>query len=273
MISVAAVQFDPKISSTRENTRRIVDLIERAVDSGVKLAVFPEAAVSGYVFESREDAMESAESIPGPSSDAIATECARNGAHVVFGLLEKEQDALFNAALFCGPNGIIGHYRKTHLPHLGVDRFCSRGDLPLRVFDSPVGRVGIMICYDQRFPEVARCLALSEAEIIALPTNWPRGAESAPDFILRTRALENRVFVVGANRVGHERGTEFIGRSCIFDPSANRLAEADGFSEIILRADIDPALAREKRLIIEKDKFEMDTVGDRRPDLYGQLVK
>ncbi len=273
MIKVAAVQFDPKIGKSQENLRRVLDLLEQSAASGVKLAVFPEAAISGYVFDTLQEAVSVAEPVPGPASRALARRCAQLGVCAVVGLLEREGSRVYNSAMVCGPDGWIGRYRKTHLPYLGVDRFTTSGNTPLGVFETPFGKVGVMICYDQRFPEVSRCLALEGADIIALPTNWPRGAESAPEFILRTRALENRVFLIGANRVGKERGAEFIGRSCIFDPAGKRLAEADATTETVLCAEIDPSLARQKRLIIEKGKFEMDTVGDRRPELYGILVE
>ncbi|HEV8129808.1 MAG TPA: carbon-nitrogen hydrolase family protein [Acidobacteriota bacterium] len=273
MVKVAAVQFDPKIGKNRRNLKRILELLKQAAESGAKLAVFPEAAISGYVFDSLEEAISVAEDIPGPTTDALEEQCARLNISAVVGLLERSGRRVYNAAVLCGPNGCIGRYRKAHLPYLGVDRFATRGNTPLSVFETPVGRVGVMICYDQRFPEVSRCLTLQGADIIALPTNWPRGAENAPEFILRTRAVENRVFLIGANRVGIERGTEFIGRSCILDPSGNRLADADGASESVLRCEIDPEQARQKRVIIEKGKFEMDTVRDRRPELYGALVE
>jgi len=273
MTKVAAIQFNPVIGKPRENLERICAWLDEAAAKGVNLAVFPEAALSGYVFDERSEAFSIAEPIPGPSSRKFEEKCAELKICAVTGLLERDGDRLFNAAILCGPDGMIGRYRKTHLPFLGVDRFATPGDLPLRVQDTSAGRVGVMICYDQRFPEVARCLALEGADIITLPTNWPVGAESAPEFILRTRALENRVFLIGANRVGTERGARFIGRSCILDPAGNRLAEADADSEIMLQADIDPMKARQKRLVIEKGKFEMDTVGDRRPDLYGILVE
>ena len=273
MVKVAAVQFDPKIGQSQQNLHRVLSLLGKAAASGVDLAVFPEASISGYVFDSLEEAFSVAEPVPGPASLALEGRCAKLGIHAIVGLLEREGNRIYNSAIVCGPNGLIGHYRKAHLPYLGVDRFAIPGNTPLRVFQTAAGKVGVMICYDQRFPEAARCLTLEGADMIALPTNWPRGAESAPEYILRTRALENRVFLIGANRVGKERGAEFIGRSCIFDPAGNRLAEADGASEAILCAEIDPALARQKRLIIEKGKFEMDTVGDRRPELYGILVE
>ncbi len=130
---------------------------------------------------------------------------------------------------------------------------------------------GLIICYDLRFPEAARCLALGGAEIVALPTNWPQGSDSAPDFIAPTRAVENRIFLVACNHCGHECGLGFIGKSAIFDPSGQRLAQA-AFGEEIIIASLDPSLAQQKRLVIRPGEFEMGTTSGRRPELYTALI-
>src|SRR5207244_4015317 len=120
---------------------------------------------------------------------------------------------------------------------------------------------GILICYDVRFPEAARTLTLRGADVLIVPTNWPEGAESAPEFLTRARAWENRVYVVACNRVGVEKGTRFIGRSQIVAPDGRFLAQADGESETILYGDIDPNQARQKRVVIQPGVFELDPVG------------
>ena len=114
---------------------------------------------------------------PGPTTEAFERECARLGHPRVTGLLERDGDTLYNAAILVGPDGLIGSYRKTHLPFLGVDRFVMPGD-ELKVFDTPLGRIGLIICYDLRFPEVTRTLALAGADIVALPTELPDGREA-----------------------------------------------------------------------------------------------
>jgi predicted amidohydrolase len=124
-----------------------------------------------------------------------------------------------------------------------------------------------------RFPEAARCLALDGADIIALPTNWPQGAQVSPDFVAPTRAMENHLFLIAVNRAGEERGVEFIGKSQIVDPGGRRLALADTTEETIITARLDPALARQKRVIVTPGVFEIDPVGDRRPELYHRIVE
>ena len=272
-ITVAGIQFDPKIGLVRENRVRILSLIDEVAGQGAKLVVFPECALSGYVFEDLDEAWMASERVPGPSTDAIAAVCKELAVYAVVGMLEDAGEAIYNSAVLCGPEGLIGVYRKTHLPFLGVDKLTALGPDPYRVFETGIGRIGMLICYDLRFPEAARCLALEGADIIALPTNWPQGADFSPDYMVPTRAMENRVFLVAVNRAGEERGAKFVGKSQIVDPSGRRLAMAQTTDEAIITATFDPTLAREKRLIIVPGVFEMDTVGDRRPELYRRIVE
>jgi predicted amidohydrolase len=272
-ITVAGVQFDPKIGLVRENRVRILSLIDEVAGQGAQLVVFPECALSGYVFDDLDEARMASERVPGPSIDAIARVCKKLGVYAVVGMLEDADEAIYNSAVLCGPEGLVGVYRKTHLPFLGVDKLTALGPDPYRVYDTRIGRVGMLICYDLRFPEAARCLALEGADIIALPTNWPQGADFSPDYMIPTRAMENRVFLVAVNRAGTECGTTFIGKSQIVDPGGRRLALADTTGETTITAQFDPALARQKRLVINPGVFEIDTVGDRRPELYHRIIE
>jgi len=268
---LAVVQMDPKIGDRAHNRAAILAGIEEAAQASVNLVVFPECALSGYVFASAADAMPAAETVPGETTEAVAEACRKHNIHAVVGLLEREGDTLYNSAFVAGPEGLVANYRKCHLPVLGIDRYVGRGEeLPL--IDLPFARIGILICYDIRFPEAARSLTLRGADVIVVPTNWPQGAESSPEFLTRARAWENRVYIAACNRVGEERGTRFIGRSQIVDPDGRFLAQADGTSEKMLTASIDPALARQKKLIIKPGEFELDPIGGRRPELYGDLT-
>jgi len=272
-VKVAVAQMDPKLGQNAANLARILALFREAVGEGARLVVFPECAVSGYGFATLEAGYAAAETIPGPATDALTTACREANAYAVVGLLERSGDeAVYNSAALVGPEGVAGVYRKAHLPLLGIDRFAAPGDSGFPVWETAVGRVGIIICYDLRFPEAARVLALAGADIIALPTNWPDGSQNAPQFLTRTRALENRVFLLACNRCGEESGFWFFGHSQIAGPGGNVLAEA-GDGEEICYADIEPAQARQKRIVLRPDAFELDTVGDRRPDLYEPLIK
>ena len=283
-VKAAAVQMDIQIGENAANMARILGLLEEAVANGAQLIVFPEAAVTGYCFNSLEEALPYADSAWNHDIWPFAKRCEELDVVGVLGFIsgcsdwpseETGQLEITNAALLAHagrPGSAI--YEKTHLPVLGVDRFVSPADfLPVCDTGTPVGNLGCLICYDIRFPEAARVLALKGADIIALPTNWPQGAESSPDFLTRARAWENRVFIVAANRVGVERGRRFIGRSQIVDPNGRILAEAGPDEETILYADLDLTQAREKRIVIEPGEWELDVIGGRRPDLYGPLVE
>jgi predicted amidohydrolase len=273
--------MDPKLGEISTNLDRIRTLFAEARAKHAQLIVFPECATTGYGFDALDAAYAVAEEIPGPTTSALTEMCreAQSGApdavgpYVVVGLLERDAPAhrVYNTAVLVGPEGLVGRYRKAHLPLLGVDRFATPGDTGFRVFETPLGRIGIAICYDLRFPEAMRALALEGADVIALPTNWPDGSQNAPAYVTRTRALENRVFVLACNRCGEERGFWFFGRSQITDPGGHVLAEAEA-AEALRFAEIDPRQARQKRIVLRPGEFELDTVGDRRPDLYGPLV-
>ena len=270
MITVAAAQFDPHLGDAAYNVGRMQGLLAEAAHAGAGLVVFPECAITGYNFARIEDARAASEAVDGPSIRALAQACSDLKVHVIVGTLRPgASGAVYNTSVLLGTGGVIGMYDKAHLPFCGADKFTARGDTGFRVFDTALGRIGMLICYDLRFPEAARTLALRGADIIALPTNWPNGADSAPDYMVRARAFENRVFVVACNRTGEERGARYIGRSCIAGPDGRRLADASAQGEEIIYTTIDVADARRKRLIVTPVEFVMDFIYDRRPDLYG----
>jgi predicted amidohydrolase len=269
---VAVAQIEPRLGEKERNLETCVARLEEAAAAEAELLVLPECAIPGYVYESAEEALPYAEEIPGTSTEALGRECRRLGIHVVCGLLERDGDDLRNAAVLVAPDGLAGTYRKTHLPFLGVDRFAVAGD-ELSVFDTAIGRIGIEICYDLRFPEVTRSLALAGADIVVLPTNWPLAASPNAELLTTARAFENRIYLLVANRVGKERSAEFCGRSQIVDPAGTRLAETDAASEALLVADVDVERARDKSIVPAPGEYEMHLFGHRRPELYGALVE
>lgn len=271
MARVAAVQFDPRIGDTSGNLAFVESEMSRLANEGVQLAVFPECALSGYIYESADEALAIAETIPGPATDRLSQVASRHGIYAVVGLLERVGDRTFNAAVLVGPDGVDAVYRKTHTLCLGVDRFATPGDIPYRVHELPFGRIGILICYDLRFPEPARVLALEGAQILCLPTNWPFTSTAHPELFTRTRAAENVVFVVAADRIGEERGARFLGRSQIVGPDGTVLAEGSTDSPETLVRDVDPTEADIKHRVLQPGIHEYDYVRDRRPDLYDRL--
>jgi len=270
-MQVAVAQIDPQLGEKDRNLAECIARMEEAAAAGAELLVLPECAIPGYMFASGDEALPFAEEIPGPSTEALERECRRLDMHVVCGTIERDGDALRNSAVLVGPDGLIGTYRKTHLPFLGVDRFVVPGD-SLPVFDTPLGRIGIEICYDLRFPEVTRTLALQGADIVAHPTNFPMAAKIQTELITVARSAENRVYLLTANRCGKERWAEFCGRSQIVDPYGARLAETDERTETLLVAEVDLEKARDKDYVIPGE-YELYLFGHRRPELYGALVE
>jgi len=271
-VRVAVAQIEPVLGENERNLGVCLARLEEAAAAGAELLVLPECSISGYVFDSADEARPYAEPVPGPTTDAFTAACSRLGMHVVCGLLEVDGDDVCNTAVLVGPDGLIGSYRKTHLPFLGIDRFTRPGD-ELALFDTPLGRIAIEICYDLRFPELTRALALAGADIVVLPTNWPVAAAANAELLTTARAYENRIYLLVANRVGRERTAEFCGRSQIVDPSGTRIVEADSTSEALLLADIDVEKARDKSIIPAAGEYEMHLFGHRRPELYGALTR
>jgi predicted amidohydrolase len=128
------------------------------------------------------------------------------------------------------------------------------------------------ICYDGSFPETGRILALEGADLLVLPTNWPAHSECAAEHMIPCRAMENTVYMLAVNRVGEESGFRFIGQSAIADPTGTILARAGTDSEEILYAEVDPARARQKRLVRVAGRHEINRFADRRPGFYGPIV-
>lgn len=272
-MKIAGVQWDNKIGEVQANLDRMIAFHRETRRNGAELTVFPECALSGYCFTSREEALPFSQTIPGPATEAFQQVCREVGGAVIFGLLERDGDRLFNALAFVSGNGVVGSYRKIHLPLLGIDRFTDYGDRPFAVQEYQGVKIGMNICYDGGFPETARCLTLLGADIVVLPTNWPPGAECAAEYTSNARAIENTIYYMAVNRVGTERDVTFVGRSRICDPLGKTIATADASSETILYAEIDVAKARNKQLIRVAGENEVNRIADRRPEMYGLLVE
>lgn len=260
--------MDVAIGDVEANREKIVERMRTAADSGAELVIFPECALTGYCFDSLEEAAQFAEPINGPSSDAIAEACRETDVHAVVGFIEKDGSNYYNAAMVVGPNGVGGGYRKVHLPFLGVDRFLRPGDRPFDIIELPIGKIGVNICYDASFPEAARALKLIGAELIILPTNWPTGAWRTAEFIINTRACENHVNFAAVNRVGVERGWQFIGRSKVVDYNGDMVAEASRENEEILFAEVDLGESNKNKIVNVAGSYEIDRLADRRPEFY-----
>jgi predicted amidohydrolase len=265
--------MDCTLGDTQANRRRIIKRIQTAAAQDVRLAVFPECALTGYCFDSLEEAVPFAEPLDGPSAQAIAEACRETGVYAAVGFIEACEDKFYNAAMLVGPDGVVGGYRKAHLPFIGIDRFLAPGDRQFQVFELPFGRIGVNICYDISFPEAARVLKLMGAELIVLLTNWPPGAWRSPEFVVNTRALENHVFYAAVDRVGVERGWQFIGRSKVVDCNGDTLAEASADAEEMLVVALELPEANHNHIVNVAGAYELDRLADRRPELYEPITR
>jgi predicted amidohydrolase len=271
---VAGVQMDCALGDIAANRAAIVARLHQAADRGAKLVVFPECILTGYGFDSRDQARRAAEALPGPSTDILAKECAKRGVWAVFGLLEAAPDGkLYNACALVGPNGFVASYRKLHLPCLGADRFTDPGDRPLAVHDLGGLKLGINICFDGSFPECARILTLLGADLVVLPTNWATNARKMAELVSPARSWENHIYYLAVNRVGDESGFHYIGLSSAADYLGNVLHVAPEDDEAIITMEVNPAAAAQKRVVHCHGVYEIDRVNWRRPEMYGPLVE
>ncbi|AAL81141.1 acyltransferase [Pyrococcus furiosus DSM 3638] len=260
MVKVAYVQMEPKILELDKNLSKAEKLVKEAAKREAKLIVLPELFDTGYNFESRDEVFEIAQRIPEGETTTFLMDLAGDlEVYIVAGTAEKYNDRLYNSAVLVGPTGYLGKYRKIHLFYR-EKVFFDPGDLGFNVFDLGFIRVGIMICFDWFFPESARTLALKGADIIAHPANlvMPYAPRAMP-----IRALENRVYIITADRVGEERGLRFIGKSLIASPKAEVLAMGSETEEEVGVAEVDISLVRNKRINDLNDIFK-----DRRPEYY-----
>jgi Predicted amidohydrolase len=270
---IACVQMDVAIGNVAANRQQIIARIREAANHNAQLAIFPECALTGYCFDSLAEAMPFAEPLDGPSAEAIAAACSETGVHAVVGFIERLGERYYNAAMVVGPAGVVGSYRKVHLPFLGVDRFLTPGDRPFEVITLPSGRIGINICYDASFPEAARSLKLLGAELVILPTNWPSGAWRTAEFIVNTRASENHLHFAAVNRVGTERGWQFIGRTKVIDCMGDTVVEASREKEEIVYATLDLELSNRNKIVNVAGAYELDRLADRRPEFYSIIAQ
>jgi predicted amidohydrolase len=272
-IRVAACQIDPQLGEVDRNLERIERAVADAAAEGPKLIVLPEAATTGYVFESLDEALTVAHRASAVADDRLAALAAEHGVALIVGTLEAEGNEVFNTALIYAEDGRRYRYRKVHLPYLGVDRFATPGPDAPAVYDLAGMRVGVLVCYDLRFPEAARICALEGADLIALPTNWPEGVQFHPGIFAPSRAAENHVYLLACDRVGEERGTTFIGRSILLDTNGKELARASDTEEETIVGEVDWELARQTHHRRIPGEHEWDTIGDRRPGLYGRILE
>lgn len=269
---VAVCQIPLSVGDRSGNLEVAEEAINYAVETGAQIVVLPELVNSGYVFRSLDEARSLAEPLDGVTVDSWHRLASDNRLVVVGGLCELDREGrVRNSAVIVDNSGVAACYRKAHLWDIEKD-FFEPGDEQPPVVDTPFGRVSTMICYDVEFPEWVRLAALSGADILCLPTNWPRLQPDPgpyPVEVLRVLAEANMnlIFIAAAGRLGHERGVDWVAGSGIAGPSGEWLTPLTEKAGVLV-ADLDPLEARRKETSPRNHQFD-----DRRPELYGDLIR
>ncbi len=264
MFRVGYYQFSPAFGQVSHNLQHVVAAL-RSADA--HLIVLPELAFTGYCFRDRDE-LEALAEVPdaSPTVEALLALCRTRRFHLVTGFAEKDADRCFNSALLLGPHGIVSTYRKLHLFDM-EKRYFDEGDLGLEVRSVRDVRVGMMICFDWIFPEVARLLTLAGADLICHPANL---VLTYCQQAMTVRCIENLTFAVTANRYGTEARPHaklsFTGQSQIVAPRGAVLHRAPTDSDELYVAVIDVDQARDKHLTEHNH-----ILNDRRPAFYRGL--
>ena len=264
---LALIQFESVLCDPAANIEKACRMIAEAAAQGADLVVLPELFSTGYQLNIVGPRMpDLAESVDGPTVRALQEAARAGGCYVVAGLALTHGLAgvAFNSAVFIDRDGEVqGVYDKQHL--WALERFYFRSGCGCPVFDTDFGRVGVMICYDMGFPEVARMLALQGAELVVCPSAWCAEDMDVWDVNVPARALENTVFVAAVNRFGEEDGLVMPGHTKVCDPRGHVVAELAEEAEGVLHARIDLGTLAAARQV-------SPYLRDRRPDLYNAVL-
>lgn len=273
-ISIAVVQMSPKLNESSENLLKMSEMIGKiASQEKVDLIVFPELITSGNELGLRFT--ELAQRVPGPTVNLIAQRANDYGVYVAFGMVTKErvESVLYNSAILIGPDGeLVDVYNKVHLR--GEERMAFREGIRLSVNDTEVGTIGMLLGYDLAFPEIARSLALDGADMILVMANWEVNYMDEWKTYLRSRAYENSVYMVGANRVGEDITLNFGGESMVVGPRGQIFASMADETDpetgapkegyVVAKIDLDQ---------VRKNREEFQFIQNRQPAIYRPLVR
>ncbi|MFO7765151.1 MAG: carbon-nitrogen family hydrolase [Pelovirga sp.] len=256
-LNCAAIQFNIELGNLDVNRQRVAEALRRAAGRGAELAVLPEMWSCGYDYRNLHSL---AEKTPDIVAD-LQNICGELNLVTVGSLPELNDGNIYNTAYVVDRDQVVGSYRKLHLfSTMGEDRYLHAGDNSL-VVKTCVGNIGVAICYDLRFPELFRKLALEGAEILCIPAEWPKPRGEHWQTLLRARAIENQFFVVAANCCRVQGKLDFCGLSRIISPLGTLLAEAaEEDTELIAACDFSEMV---------KYREQIDILNDRRADIYG----
>jgi N-carbamoylputrescine amidase len=266
-MAAVAANFDRDLE---RDFARVATLVTQARAAGVRLLALPEGTLGGYLLSLDGTAEPPPAFAPdGPEVTRLAA--LASDLVVIAGYAEADGDRIYNSVVCVNGDGVLGHHRKVHQP-LHESAHYAAGDR-FEAFDTPVGRLGMMICYDKAFPEAARALAVDGAEIIVCVSAWP-GARTNPaqdlaqdrwkrrfDLFDRARALENQVVWLSANQSGTFGSLRFVASAKVVDPGGDLLADT-GVTDGMAVADVEVVAA------LETARRSMGHLRDRRPDAY-----
>ena len=268
-IKIALVQMNCKREDKAKNLTKIEQTVIKAKRQAADLVIFPELSLTGYVV--RDQIYELAETIPGSSTKAIENIAKKTKAHIIFGmpeLSEKAQATIYNAAVFVGPEGVIGKYRKMYLPTHSVfeEKRYFRPGYQTAAFDTELGKIGLIICYDVFFPEVSRLTRLKGAQLIVCISASPATRRAFFETLTVARAIENTAFLAYVNLVGIEDGLQFWGGSRLVGPNGKVLVQAKYDEEDLVMCDVDYTDIRPVETFVP-------TLKDLRPELFDELKR
>ena len=266
-IKIALAQMTCKREDKKANLAKIEKNVTKAKKQAADLVIFPELSLTGYVV--KDQIYELAEKIPGPSTKAIENIARKANAHIIFGmpeLSEKTQATIYNTAVLVGPEGFIGKYRKMYLPTHSVfeEKRYFRPGYQAAAFDTVLGKIGLIICYDIFFPEVSRLTRLKGAQLIVCISASPATRRAFFETLTVARAIENTAFLAYANLVGIEDGLQFWGGSRLIGPNGKVLVQAKYDDEDLVMCDVDYAGIRPLETFVP-------TLRDLRPELFDEL--
>jgi len=265
-VSLLLAQTGPKVGNKERNLRQISGQAAKARKKNVDLLIFPELHLTGYTM--RDEVSHMAEPIPGPSTRKVESLAKEHGVHIIFGMPEESEvkGVIHNTAVFVGPKGLIGRYRKIHLPTHSVfeERRYYRPGQEAPVFKTTLGTIALNICYDLYFPELTRLQALQGAQLVVCISASPGLRRRFFEGFCLSRAMENAVYLTYVNRVGIEEGLQFWGGSRVIAPNGSVLAQCkyDVEEFQICKVDLDE---------VSRARAFIPTIKDLEPGLFDQL--
>jgi predicted amidohydrolase len=259
-LCAAAIQFNITLGGVDQNLAKVEAALDVVAKQDAQLVVLPEMWSSGYDYKRLvQHAAETPRVV-----EALCRRSAEHNLVVVGSLPEQDGDKIYNTAYVIDQGQLVGRYRKLHMfSTMGEDRFLSPGDSTL-VLDTSVGKIGVATCYDLRFPELFRKMALDGAEVICVPAEWPKPRQEHWRTLLRARAIENQLFIAATNCCGIQGKLDFFGMSLLISSRGEILAEA-GETDTVLTACFD-------RQEMQDYREQIRCFVDRRPEIYGTLV-